>query len=151
MRYCVLRGKSERKKYFLRSMTHQELLSRPVRTLYQNISNLTRIKIIDTQSAIDIPYTSSFTPAKSIVLIPLFWTAAGMRGAIATVALAAVKAVATALFWMGAAIWRVTFERSALMKGRDAIVVCRCQEVTFWKVRSGMRTGGGCFFPFLSL
>lgn len=57
-----------------------------------------------------------------MVLIPLFWTAAGIRGATATVALVAAKAVEIALFWTGAAIWRATFERRALVKVRDAIV-----------------------------
>lgn len=75
-----------------------------------------------------------------MVLIPLFWTKAGIRGMTAMVALAAVKAVAIALLWTGTAIWRAMFERSVRVKIRDVILACRW---FFWKVRNtGKETDG---------
>lgn len=67
-----------------------------------------------------------------MVLIPLFWTKAGIRGATATVARTAVKAVAILLLWTGTAIWRATFKRSARMKVRDAILAFGYKEETFF-------------------
>lgn len=74
-----------------------------------------------------------------MVLIPLFWTKAGIRGATATVTLAAVKAVAMVLLWTGAAIWRATFVRSARVKARCAILAFGYKKKAFLE---GEETGG---------